>query len=319
MKNNTLLVICCILLLITGCAAEQKPFDAPITTFEAGERYLRIDLDGETLGADHVDHINANTTVTFTADEDLPMQLPIYEIIEHVITSKEFQQVQENVKVPEQDPSMQGSSMYGWQLDGNSIVGLFARYGTGTSTMSDEELETMAREVFDKLTFLEGDYVYYGICGRETLEGPEGVQTTRTMVTFCRVLDGARIIGNDRCDMWFNDSGLVAININLFDYEQIGTMDLVPLNEAKDNIDTPDAFTWETDPAVNKLATDLTVDRSSILFVNQLSRGCTVLQPVYNFIGTATLEDGSEAEFSSQVIAIPESYTYEKDDEATVS
>ena len=57
----------------------------------------------------------------------------------------------------------------------------------------------------------------------------------------------------------------------------------------------------------------LQVDNVNLRLVNQYSSGCTILQPMYSFVGTATFDDNSQAEFISRIIAIPESYTYEKE------
>ena len=109
--------------------------------------------------------------------------------------------------------------------------------------------------------------------------------------------------------MWFDGSGLVEIIIRMYDFEKTGTMDMVALADAETRIKTPDDLS--IDDAVGTVDT-LRVDRVKLLLVNQYSRGCTILQPVYNFIGTATSENGDQAEFKSKVIAIPEAMTYEE-------
>ena len=82
------------------------------------------------------------------------------------------------------------------------------------------------------------------------------------------------------------------------------------MDEAESRIKPPDSFTIEANFGK---ANTLQVDNVNLRLVNQYSSGCTILQPVYNFVGTAIKEDGSKAEFISRVIAIPESYTYEKE------
>ncbi len=319
MKKLFCIIICYSLLVFTGCDMRNSPIpqkDDSLTTGSNAEQqlpplktegqYLRINVSGETLGKDLEKHISADTSVTITANKTLPSQMPIYEITERIITEEEFQKLKEHVEVPEYT-----SRWLGWELDGNRVYGRFADYGTGVVTMSNEELETQARKVFSQISFLEGEYVYYGICGEETLEDSEGSCATRVMVAFCKVLDDARIIGNDRCYMWFNDSGLVEIAIDLFSYEQIGTMDMITIEEATNKIKTPDAFTINTASSGTNIANTLNVDHITLLLVNQQSRGCTILQPLYIFNGTATLQDDTQTEFSSEIIAIPESYTYE--------
>ena len=48
-----------------------------------------------------------------------------------------------------------------------------------------------------------------------------------------------------------------------------------------------------------------------LLLINQHLNGCTILQPVYSFMGNAEDTKGMQSEFNAWVIAIPESYTYE--------
>ena len=303
-----LVVVCSLLLLFTGCAREQKITENTstnqTTTLQPEHQFQRISLESETLG-DKLDYyIKEDTVVVNDVDQEISTKLPVYESKERTITEKEFQQIQNKLGTSEgtSDPN-------NWMLEGNSITGNFGDYLSGTATMSEEELAVQAQNAFDQIPFLEGDYVYFGICGRTTIENSEGIQTTRIMVTFCRVLDGVRVIGNDRCDMWFNDTGLVGIAIDLFDYEQIGTIDMIALEEAEAQIKDPDAFDIKTDS--NSAADKLQVEKCELLLINQNSRGCNILQPVYIFKGTATLENGAQAEFTSEIIAIPEAYTYE--------
>lgn len=314
MKKLTIILLGCFLLLATGCKSNPNPITQNSESslkpqiIKPEAQYLRIDVGSETLDEDLERHIDTNTLVTITAESNLPKHLPVYEITKHNVTEQEFHQLKEQLVVPES-----ASSSHGLKLDGNRVYGQFANHGTGTVTMTDEELEAQARKTLSQIPFLEGEYVYYGICGSETLEDSEGVHTTRVRVAFCRVLDGMRIIANDRCDMWFNDSGLVGITIDLFDYEQIGTMDVVLPEDAEAKIKTPDAFTLESESGNASTVETLNVDTITSLWVNQQSRGCTILQPLYIYSGTAALEDGTEAKFSSEIIAIPETYTYEEE------
>lgn len=301
MKIRVGIVMLCCALLLCGCNMKH-------------EKYQRISFDSDTLGESLEQYISDDTVVVNKAAETFPTQMPIYEITERNITEQEFQKLQQQLETPDYT-----SHWHGMKLEGNKISGSFADFGTGKFTMTEDELEALAWKTFNQIPFMDGDYEYYGIRGEEKLSNSEGEYTTRVMVSFYRFLDGVRVIGNDRCDLWFNDSGLVAIDITQFDYEQVGVMDTVTLEDATNKIKTPDAFSIRTNQDPEHIVETLQVDRIKLLLVNQYSEGCTVLQPIYNFMGTASLEDGSEAEFSSKVIAIPESYTYEKDDEATVS
>lgn len=307
--KKIIIALCSFFLLLAGCASKrttgQNDADK-LPALQPAHQFQRISLESETLCDELTNYINTDTLVVSEISRNLSTELTVYEIKERIITEEEFQQLQENVLTAN---STSGRNT--WTLEDNSIIGNFGSFTSGTATMSEEELEVMARKTLNQIHFLEDDYVYYGICGRTTAEDSKGTHTTRIMVTFCRVLDGVRIIGNDRCDMWFNDSGLVGIAIDLFDYEPIGTIDMITQEEAENKVKTPDAFTIETDG--NSAANRLQVERFELLLVNQHSKGCSILQPVYVFKGTALLEDGTQAEFSSEVIAIPESYTYKAD------
>ncbi len=83
------------------------------------------------------------------------------------------------------------------------------------------------------------------------------------------------------------------------------------LDDAIDKIKDADAFSAKTDGTTFSGVSDkLTVERVKLLYVNQYSNGCTILQPVFNLMGTAENDTG-KAEFSAKIIAIPKKYTYE--------
>lgn len=285
--------MCCFLLVFSGCAV----------------KYQRISFDSDTPGENLANHINADTKVENTVNADFPDQLPIYKIIERNIYQEEYEQMLEALDIPTK-PSL-------LELEGNSlfysVVG-FVDTSRGYFDMSEEEAEKLAWEIFNKIPFLEGEWECTGIRSSYTISDSTGSHIGRAGVSFCRLLDGVRVVGEDTCTLYFDGSGLVAIDIDLFDYIADGTMDMVALEDAATKIKTPDAFSIDTlDEGKSNVAETLHVDRIKLLLVNQYSNGCTILQPVYNFIGTATLEDGTQAEFSSKVIAIPESYTDESE------
>lgn len=295
MKKRTLLILLCWALLYCGCS----------TTLT---KYKRISFSGETF-AEEMKYVDDNTVVVNKAEETFPTQLPMYKITKHKISELEFQQMEEQL----------GITRWYWNdFDGYSIYNLVGPYADPergyfyTLQMTDDELEKLAWETFHKIPFLEGEYTYLGITSDLTeYSAQEGEYVTNVTVSFRRVLDGIRVLGNDICDFSFDASGLQEITIALFDYTKIGTIDMVTLEEAEANIKTPDAFIMETASDIKKPAQKLEVDRVKLLFINQYSKGCTILQPIYNFVGTASLEDGTQTEFSSRIIAIPESYTYE--------
>lgn len=287
MKNLFLIALCCILLLLSGCSA----------------KYQRISFDSQTLGEELALHVKTDTAVVNTVETDFPDQLPIYSIKEHNISQSDYTQLLEALDLPDNpwDLELEGNRLY------YSLAG-YTDYSRGYFDMTDEEVEQLAWEIFNKIPFMEGEYECIGIRETVTLSDQEGEHITRVGVSFCKLLSGGRVIGEDDCILSFDGSGLVSITIELYDYEKIGTMDMISIEDAAARIKTPDQFRIEADMGV---ADTLHVDRIKFLLVNQYSDGCTILQPVYNFIGTASFEDGNQAEFQSMVIAIPESYTYE--------
>ena len=131
-------------------------------------------------------------------------------------------------------------------------------------------------------------------------------------VSFRRLIDGVRVIGNDICDLYFDSNGLYDIEIKFYDYEKTGELDMLTLDEAVAKIKEPDAFVLEsaTNRNFSGAADKLTVERTKLLFVNRYSDGCEILQPVYNLMGTAENTGGS-VEFSARITAVPEKYTHE--------
>ena len=286
-------MLCCVLLLLCGCNRKT-------------EKFKRVSFDVEALSVDVEKYIHENTVVTNQVNTAFANQLPIYEIEKHEISDLEFQQMEKQLGI---------TDWYWNESDSNKVYSRIAPYsdpGRGyfyTLEMTDKELEHLAWDTFNKIPFLTGEYVYSGITA--TMTGwsmDEGEFVTEVTVSFSRTLDGIRIVENDRCDLTFDASGLVELYITLFDYQKIGTMDLVPLQDATTRIKTPDYFHIDEDEAT---VSTLRVDEITISLVNQFSRGCTVLQPIYTFWGTATLEDGNQSEFKSRIIAVPETYTYE--------
>lgn len=288
MRKHFLVLICCALLVLNGCS----------------HKYKRINLSTATLSEDLSNHINAGTLVKNSASDSVPSELPIYKITKRTITKQEFEQMKQQLNL--------SSDTNKFEQNGNAINGWFSDFGKGRFTMTEEELSTIAHETFSKLPFMEGDYEYSGIRGQDTLSSASGETITRVLVSFYRLLDGIRVIGNERCDMWFDDSGLVEIHIERYNYTPSGTMNTISLEDAVSRIKSPDAFSIDyPDAGRTCIANELRVDEIKVLLVNQYTNGCTILQPVYNFMGTANLENRTAVAFSSKVIAVPETYTYE--------
>lgn len=54
------------------------------------------------------------------------------------------------------------------------------------------------------------------------------------------------------------------------------------------------------------------VEKVEMMYYNQYSRGCTILQPVYTLTGTAICGE-SQTKFRLRVIGLSEKYTYKAD------
>ena len=294
MKKYIFLILCCSVFVFSSCS----------------EKYQRISFDSNFLEEELVQYVNEKTMIVDVTDESFPAQLPIYEITEREISREEFLSMLQKLNISEN-----GSSEY-FSLDGNKITGSLSSItdtARGYFEMSDNDLEKLAWSTFEKIPFLDGEYEYLGIKSKTTISDSEGTHITRIGVSFRKLLDDIRVVGNDQCYLYFDGSGLVEMNIELYNYEEIGTMTLVALDDAATKIKTPDAFSIDVQNTTQTMAIaeTLQVDRVKLLLVNQYTQGCTILQPVYNFIGTAFDGKGIEATFNSTVIAIPDSYTYE--------
>lgn len=286
------ILLCSVLLLLCGCNGSLI-------------KYKRISFESETLG-EELKRISESATVVNNASETFSSQMPIYRIKERNISEQECQQMMDNLGLP--------SNPYEFEHEGNRILINLGKLTDSTARgyfdMAKEELEELAWECFNKIPFMEGEYEYVGFRGEHAVEDSNGKRIRRVLVSFYPILDGARVIGDYQCDLWFDGSGLVEIGIRLYDYKLVGTMDMVPLVDAETRIKTPDKFYCES---ATGIMDTLQVDRVKLFLVNQYSRGCTILQPMYTFYGTAHFEDGKQTDFRSSVIAIPESMTYEEE------
>ncbi|MBQ4317233.1 MAG: hypothetical protein IJC20_03195, partial [Clostridia bacterium] len=198
--------------------------------------------------------------------------------------------------------------------NGNELSYLHTGIEVGALTTSDEALIKEAKAIFEKITILEGEYECLGVTSEQIVTGKNDEKYVESKrISFRKLLDGTRVIGNEICDMYFHQGGLYDIEIHLYEYEKIGEIKMVSLEDAKDKIKKPDAFTvseLEGKNALTSTADKLTVERIKLIYVNQYSSGSTIIQPVYNFIGVASHGD-EEMEFQSKVIAIPKKYTYD--------
>ena len=90
-------------------------------------------------------------------------------------------------------------------------------------------------------------------------------------------------------------------------------MDVVPFDVASTKIKSPDRLSFGDEVSMQnfEIANTMQVNDVMLLLINQHLNGCTILQPVYSFMGNAEDTKGMQSEFNAWVIAIPESYTYE--------
>jgi uncharacterized repeat protein (TIGR02543 family) len=122
---------------------------------------------------------------------------------------------------------------------------------------------------------------------------------------FCPIIDGIRVVGNSNCLFYFDGTGLVELIIELYNYEKIDTMKLIPLQEAIERITDPDDFSVDNDGESNMIGIidTLQVNRIELRYVNQFSQGKKFLIPVYCFFGVAIDKEGVQSKFTSIVNA----------------
>lgn len=174
---------------------------------------------------------------------------------------------------------------------------------------SDQELEEEAKRVFEGLSFIKGEYEFIGQTATQTRYEFQGSYIVGKSYSFQPLLNGVRVIGDNYCTLNFNADGISRVSLSLYSYKRIGEMDMIPLDKAIKQIKKPDAFTIDNED-FKGAADSLCIERTKLLYVNQYTEGCEILQPVYNLMGTVTNKSGS-SEFSAKIIAIPKKYTYE--------
>lgn len=270
-------------------------------------KYKRIRFNNEGVLGDSPKYIDVKTEVIFTETEEFPVKIPIYHIFERNITNEELEEMKRELGIPDSaDIDLHGHELSGYLTSVTDT-------SRGYFTMTDEELEKVAWETFKKLPFMDGEYQYLGIVSKTEISDNTGTHVTRVGVSFRRILDGMRVLGAEYCVLSFDDAGLVEFDISLYDYKKLGTMDVVPLNVASAKITDPDRFVFSSKDTTQPfgVADTMRVNDVILLLMNQYNNGCTILQPVYSFMGDATDSKGDQAEFNVWVIAIPKYYTYE--------
>lgn len=269
-------------------------------------KYKRVSFNNNTLGGDWKNLLTVDTEVENTITADFPQKLTIYKIKPQKATTDHYSQLLQALNLPDRPAHLRIRDN---TLD-YALVDI-TDFSRGFFDMSEEDVVKLAWEYFEKIPFLHGEFECLGIRETTKVSDSKGEHISRVGVTFCRLLDGIRVSGEEKYVLYFDGSGLVGINVRLFTYEKTGTMDVIPLTDAAKRIKTPDDFSLESQQIKEKeTIKTLHVDNIKLLLVNQHSNGCTILQPIYNFIGTATTGDGTTTQFQSRVIAIPDSYTY---------
>lgn len=319
----------CFCILLAACVPATLIYI--FTHLEYGgedHQYKRIDLSAEALG-DADETINFFTKIESNVTDTFATTMPIYEITPRTITDEDVLQFSDHFNVTGTELIWHTSSAvwFGDQRvfrdNGNELkYDNHANNSYDPMTQSDEEIVAQAIEIFEDLPLIEGEYECLGVLSTQTQQdcikdgddyivGEKYIVSKR--VVFRKKIDGIRILGDEFCSMYFNSKGLYTLRMEFYDYTKVGEIPMLSLDDAIDKIKDADAFSVETDGTTfSGIADKLNVERVKLLYVNQYSNGCTILQPVFNLMGTAENDTG-KAEFSAKIIAIPKKYTYEDD------
>lgn len=286
-KTITLIIVCtlALVLLFTGCQ----------------RHYKKISFSTESLGEVLQNKITENTSVIRSCEFKSPQSVPMYSISERVLSDDEYNQILSALNIKEDDPN---------NFIDRRENGLLAyrRFNSNTPDYSftDEETLRMAEETIDTLPVITGDYECTGINEYVIHTDSEDVDHIQQVgVSFRKLVDGTRVVGNDIVYLYFDNIGIAGIHIELFEYKILeDKIDLIPFDSAYARIKSPDSFDLrEENESIGEIDT-LNVEKILLLMVNQYSNGCTVLQPVYSFSGTATDVKGERASFISVIIAV---------------
>lgn len=282
------IILCAVVSLFPGCSIQYDD--------------LRLSND-EQLGERLSQYIDNDTQVTNLIDKSMPAELPMYRIHKRVITDKEYDDILMVLGISKplsakQWVNRKDNRLHIQLID--VITATRAFFG-----MSPEELESNARGVFSKLSVMEGTYEYVGQRASYRRIDNQGEHILSAGAGFCPIIDGIRVVGNGTCWFYFDGEGIVELIIELYDYEEIGTMKLIPLQDAIERITTPDDFSVDSDGESNMIGIidTLQVNRIELRYVNQFSQGKKFLIPVYCFFGVAIDKEGVQSKFTSIVNA----------------
>lgn len=310
MKNKAVILIITFIIFLSACSNTDV-------------KYKRINLSPQEMGFPQV-IVTLRTKIVNQASESYPATMPIYEITPYEVTEKELIDFAALFGVHDAVQYDDRGMYIRIEEEGNSVNELVTLFRASDNEIeyynrdfsdremlqSDEELEEDAKRVFETFPFIKGEYEFIGQTSTQTLSDSEGKHTVGKSYSFQPVLNGVRVTGDNYCTLNFDANGLRGIAVRLYSYEQTGEMDMIPLDTAIKKIRRPDAFrTYNKD--FKGTADSLCIERTKLLYVNQYTDGCEILQPVYNLMGTMTNKSGS-SEFSAKIIAIPKKYTYEE-------
>lgn len=312
MKITAVLLIVCILLSMTGCSFKM---------IEPAHQFKRLQFDNEDLGngTSWEEKITDSMEYSYEAKETFSSTLPVYEITPRIITDSELESLRESLDNLITDPARK---MVIWRednlLDAPMICG--ERVNTKSHffpedvpdfNMSDSELKHLAQQVFDSIPFIDTPYVYLDGTRGYSSSSTDDTEHLRTVfVYFVPVINGMNVYSSDHIVMIFDQYGLLFFQFVLFRYQQIGQINLVPLEDAKSRILNPDELGSHDQANSFTNLKSMTIERLEMNYYNYYYTGNTVLQPVYHFIGTAVDENGKSTRINSVVNAVPEEYTY---------
>ena len=268
--------------------------------FTSCQRFKKICFSTESLGEVLDAHITENTSVIGSYELSVPKTVPMYSVSKRALADDEYDLLLAAMNLKE------GDSENNIDRRDNGLLA-FRRFNTNTPDYSftDEETLRTAKEIFGTLPVVTGEYECTGINEYVIHTDSKGVEHIQQVgVSFRKLIDGIRVVGNDIVYLYFDNRGIAGIHLELFDYKRIdGAINLTSVDSAYARVKSPDSFDLKEENETIGIIDTLNVEKARLLMVNQYSNGCTVLQPVYSFSGTATDVEGKTSSFTSVVIA----------------
>ncbi|MBR4053892.1 MAG: hypothetical protein IKK06_03725 [Clostridia bacterium] len=311
-KRKALVSVCVLALLVAVGSIALWAYRSSLAI------YKRIDInapaaDGELSVWENT--VDRGTDTELKAEDAFMKTMSVYEISPRTITEEQFAQLGAFFQMDGEIEPRKTCLYWEWQehrlwWEENEISYSWSGHVDKAITKSDEEMIALAKEIFEALPIIEGEYECLGIGSVQTVHSKAGSFDVKKRICFRRLVDGVRVIGNDLVDIYVGEDGVTEIYMYFYDYIKTDELPMLSLEEAFEKVKEPDAFALETEETdFSGKAEKLTVEKAKLLYVNQFSDGCTILQPVFNLMGTLENDTGI-AEFSAKIIAIPEKYTY---------